>query len=318
MRRATVLLFCFLWWYVPAFCQENETETSAFESQPDTVVVPVQQVPHVSFMKKTGFNGSDYVRLLTSNLAYQATSPFKTRPSAKALLPLTIAAVSLLGEDRRLNHEMRGVKDRSWLVHKGSPLITKMGGFHGIVLLGGLGVFGIATHNEKLTTTVMLSSQAYITSGIWAFVFKTALGRTRPNEYNHWTGPGRIFRPEDRHLVGCSEFNSFPSGHTTTAFAIATVFAKRYKDVPAVGIAAYSLATLVGVSRMTENRHWGSDVLAGGLLGYLCGSSVVKNYEKRLLGSVARNSKKEKILSRIGIMPVYNSYATSLLINYAL
>ncbi|MFT3825642.1 MAG: phosphatase PAP2 family protein [Chitinophagaceae bacterium] len=318
MLRPRAVLLCLLWWSTPAFCQENETMSMENSSGTDSVTTDVQQAPHVSFLRQTGFHGSDYLHFLTSNLGYQATSPFKTRLSFKTLLPLSIAAASLIGEDRRLNHQMRGAKTKYWLVDKGSPVITRVGGYHSLILLGGLGALGIATHNEKLTTTVMLSSQAFITSGVWAFVFKTAFGRTRPYEYNHWTGPGRVFRPQDRSLKDCSEFNSFPSGHTTTAFAIATVFAKRYKSDAWVGVTAYSLATLVGISRMTENRHWGSDVLAGGILGYLCGSAVVKNYERTLCRSAARSTKLQNRLSRIDIMPVYNVNATSLLINYTL
>jgi len=73
---------------------------------------------------------------------------------------------------------------------------------------------------------------------------------------------------------------SFPSGHTTVAFAAATVFAMEYKDRPLVPIIAYSAATLIGLSRITENKHWATDVLAGAALGYLTGRLVVNNYHR--------------------------------------
>lgn len=73
---------------------------------------------------------------------------------------------------------------------------------------------------------------------------------------------------------------SFPSGHTTVAFAAATVYALEYKDKPWVPVFAYTAASLIGLSRLTENKHWATDVLAGAALGYLTGRQVVNNYHR--------------------------------------
>jgi membrane-associated phospholipid phosphatase len=65
-----------------------------------------------------------------------------------------------------------------------------------------------------------------------------------------------------------SSNNSFPSGHTTTAFMGAHMFHKEYKDKsPLYSIAAYTLAAVTGVFRQLNNRHWISDVFAGAGLG---------------------------------------------------
>ena len=62
--------------------------------------------------------------------------------------------------------------------------------------------------------------------------------------------------------------NSFPSGHTTTAFMGAHMFHKEYKHKsPFYSIAAYALATMTGVLRQLNNRHWISDVATGAGLG---------------------------------------------------
>jgi membrane-associated phospholipid phosphatase len=72
--------------------------------------------------------------------------------------------------------------------------------------------------------------------------------------------------------------SSFPSGHTTTAFAVATLSAvlvwrsnwQAHTRVQAcMGLAV--LAVLVGLSRMAVGAHWPQDVLAGAVLGALCG-----------------------------------------------
>lgn len=76
----------------------------------------------------------------------------------------------------------------------------------------------------------------------------------------------RIERPDG------SSRNSFPSGHTTMAFASATLlnleYAERYPWLPAV---SYGAASLAGVGRLLNNRHWVGDVVTGAGLGILCG-----------------------------------------------
>lgn len=67
-----------------------------------------------------------------------------------------------------------------------------------------------------------------------------------------------------------SNYASFPSGHTAQAFAAATFLSEEYKDrykwVPYV---SYGIATTVGMLRITNNKHYISDVLVGAGIGYL-------------------------------------------------
>lgn len=67
-----------------------------------------------------------------------------------------------------------------------------------------------------------------------------------------------------------SKCNSFPSGHTATAFMTATMISKEYGDLsPWVSVGAYATATATGVMRMMNNRHWMSDVMAGAGFGIM-------------------------------------------------
>lgn len=65
-----------------------------------------------------------------------------------------------------------------------------------------------------------------------------------------------------------SRYNSFPSGHTATAFMTATMLYKEYgwKD-PWFSIGGYTAAALTGVSRIMNNRHWMTDVMARAAVG---------------------------------------------------
>ena len=67
-----------------------------------------------------------------------------------------------------------------------------------------------------------------------------------------------------------SGFNSFPSGHTATAFAAAEFMRQEYKEVsPWYGVAAYGAAAATGILRLYNNKHWVSDIVAGAGVGVL-------------------------------------------------
>lgn len=74
----------------------------------------------------------------------------------------------------------------------------------------------------------------------------------------------RVMRPDG------SSRNSFPSGHTATAFMTATMLHKEYGHrSPWYSIGGYTLATVTGVTRQLNNRHWMSDVMVGAGIGIL-------------------------------------------------
>jgi membrane-associated phospholipid phosphatase len=90
-------------------------------------------------------------------------------------------------------------------------------------------------------------------NGLWTTALKQAIRRPRPD------GTDKL---------------SFPSGHASNAFALATVVERHYGWK--AGLPMYALASTVAVSRVRGNRHHLSDVLAGATLGYAVGRSVVR------------------------------------------
>jgi undecaprenyl-diphosphatase len=91
-----------------------------------------------------------------------------------------------------------------------------------------------------------------------AEVGKVLVDRHRP--FEHQLGP-----PSARH--------SFPSGHTATSFACATILAAY---VPRLRVPFFLLAALIGLSRIYNGMHYPSDVLAGAILGVLVAFGVVR------------------------------------------
>jgi hypothetical protein len=69
-----------------------------------------------------------------------------------------------------------------------------------------------------------------------------------------------------------NRYESFPSGHTATAFATATSLTYAYGWKAAV--IAYPVAAFVGLSRLSDDMHWGSDVLAGAFVGFIVGRAT--------------------------------------------
>ena len=112
---------------------------------------------------------------------------------------------------------------------------------------------------DKLSEKMEFSTLAMVTNGILTETMKRGFGRKRPNG-------------------SCCK--SFPSGHTSHSFTIATIVNELYGDQ--MGIAAYCLAVLVATSRINDNKHYLSDVLFGAGLGTAVGRGFALEYQNQL------------------------------------
>jgi len=140
--------------------------------------------------------------------------------------------------------------------------------FGGLV---GFYLYGHFFENSKAERTALLAVESFAVTGIFTFALKFSTGRVRPQsarDSGEWNGPSL-------------DDVSFPSGHTSSAFAIATVLASEYKNNPWVPPVAYGLAGLTGLSRLNDNKHWASDVFLGGALGYFIAKTVLKLHSNK-------------------------------------
>ena len=129
-------------------------------------------------------------------------------------------------------------------------------------------LIGRAAHNQRARETGVLSAEGIIDSVIVFAALKGITQRARP-----FDGKNR-----SKFFVGGS---SFPSGHSTEAWTVATIVASEYHDHLAVQIAAYGVASAVSVSRFTGLHHYLSDVLVGSAMGYGIGHYVYKAHHPR-------------------------------------
>jgi membrane-associated phospholipid phosphatase len=148
----------------------------------------------------------------------------------------------------------------------GNPLFT-------VPTLGLFYLYGHLNQDPKARRASLLAIESLAISGAFTLTIKLATQRPRPftgEASTTWNGPSiKTISP------------SFPSVHAQTAFSIATVLAEEYGSNPFVPPIAYGLATLVGLSRIYDNKHWASDVFFGAAIGYFVGKAVVSYHTLR-------------------------------------
>jgi len=142
-------------------------------------------------------------------------------------------------------------------------------GLYPAALFGGFYIYGLAAQDLKARQVAMGGLQAFVMAGVTTQIIKHLTHRHRPydddpSDPTNWEGPS---------FKGWTH-TSFPSGHTSTAFALAALLSSVYKDKVWVGIASYTIATGVAWSRVYDNDHWPTDVFIGAALGFAIGKTV--------------------------------------------
>lgn len=285
--KSFALIFFISAFFSKGFCQQPDTlihrpdslqtKTDSLEEQ-KTITHPTENLP-ITF--------STYFILLGSNVKQQFTAPFHQTGKEWIRIGMYTAGIAAISTlvDEPVQHFAAKIKDSSETVSSISNYAMRFGDPYQLYIMGALGTYGFVFHNKKMQTTTLLATQSYLIAEALDRTIKFLTGRQRPEYYDpkqpepepKFHGPS-IYVGKDIH--GNKLYGSFPSGHTMNAFAIATVYAMQYKDKPWVPALAYGAASLVGLSRIVQNKHWTTDVLVGATLGYLDGREVVNNYHR--------------------------------------
>lgn len=288
MKYATILLAFFFLLPSVSFSQQPDTLIKKLDSLrkiTDSAGGQINNTSPKAYNPTTGLTVSGFFILEGSNLKQVFTKPFHmTGKDWKTFGRFALITGALMLTDEPVQRAALNLRTHNRNLRNISNFITEFGGTYEGYSLAALGAYGFLFKNKKMQTTTLLAVQSYITGGAVSAVIKFLSGRQRPYIIDKnsleaeptFYGPFKVIQNDN----GSKANNSFPSGHATVAFAAATVFASEYKNKPLVPILSYTAATLVGLSRMTENKHWITDVVAGAALGYVSGRLVVNNYHR--------------------------------------
>ena len=149
---------------------------------------------------------------------------------------------------------------------------------------GGISAFlflhGSITGNSKNKAAAFEIVQAETYNILLTSFLKISFGRSRPykNEGAFSFSPPEFLSNDNW---------SFPSGHTSSAFALSTVLAEN-SESDAAKVLWYVPALMTAISRVYENKHWASDVFAGAFLGY---------FTAKFLSNLHRQNENERLPS---------------------
>ena len=187
---------------------------------------------------------------------------------------LTVAMFPL---DERFARQIRQDSTFNRLAQNGAVGFETIAAPGAYFIGGGLYLYGRLAKKPDVADFGWHGTEAVLlANGVTGFL-KVVLGRSRPFVSD-------ATNPRDFRFGGgfsTTERQSFPSGHTTTAFAAAAAVTSEIrrlqpKALPYVATVMYGGATLVGLSRMYHDKHWASDVALGAAIGTFSGLKVVR------------------------------------------
>jgi membrane-associated phospholipid phosphatase len=152
----------------------------------------------------------------------------------------------------------------STTANNAANLFDKFGEAPGMVaVVGGLGVTALVTHDRRIAQSTLRAAVGLALADGMSTILKYGVGRQRP-----YGDPDRD--GTDFHLLGGGPAadQSFPSGHATVSFALATTLGDAIGHTWA-RIGLYGLATGTAWARLQQEDHWVTDVVAGAGIGIL-------------------------------------------------
>jgi membrane-associated phospholipid phosphatase len=209
------------------------------------------------------------LELLGRSALHALTTPARWDSGEWLLLPVAgagLVALTILDDDGR--DLMR--RNQTEGLTEFTTDFERLGTIDNFGLLAGFYAAGLIFDDAKARSVAVEGlASALIAAGLITPTLQWVTGRSRPRA------------SDDPYTLDAFSRNiSFPSGHTTHAFAVASVIATEY-DALWVKAAAYGLASAVGLCRMYDDAHYLSDVTAAALIGTLVGRSVARFGQKR-------------------------------------
>lgn len=205
--------------------------------------------------------GADTVALVKASLSWNV------RDWEKAA-GVVIIFGGLLASDRTIDTAIQ--RNRSPATDGFSRATTPFGTTYAVGISAALLAGGLVANKAGVRDTGRDAIEASLLSALLTnLVLKPVAGRERPFVSNGRTD-----------FDAFSSNASFPSGHTTEAFAVAAVVS-RHADGWVIPTLSYTLASLVAFDRMNDHVHFASDVFFGAVVGMGIGRFVTRRHEPR-------------------------------------
>jgi membrane-associated phospholipid phosphatase len=200
-------------------------------------------------------------------------APFSLNPKTMMWNGLAIGATGvLIANDESVARQV----SPSWHTTSINISNATLGGLGATA--GGIFITGLVTHDDHAIETGIRSAEASVDSVILYAALKAVLARQRPY------APGS----EGKFFSGNWTAGSFPSGHATLAWTLATVMAREYPNWP-MRILMYSAALAVSTTRVTGGVHFPADVFAGSVIGFGVGTYVTHKDRQELMVPRSQN-----------------------------
>lgn len=211
-------------------------------------------------------------------IAYKDTMMLRTffMISVLVLLAAALIGVSFL-IDKPVEQGVRAANGGHWCHSALATTVSRYGDWPELMLLGGAGYLLARRAGNVRWQRLLLSAMIASTlAGMAVNASRLTTGRTRPRAEaaQGWYGPHH----DGRWLIGKTDFNSFPSGHTATAVGFAGVL---LFGAPAWGSIAVAIAGLIAYSRLLLGAHHPSDVVAATIVALAVAWAVWEFLGKR-------------------------------------
>lgn len=224
---------------------------------------------------------SDSTGLLQADTVIKKGNPYKFH-IRQVILPTVLIGVGIIGlesdwlkyQNREMRDELQENIDRHFTMDDFTQYVP-------MAAVYGLNLCGIKGKHSFTDRTIILGTAYALMAG----------------SVNSLKMITKVERPDG------SSRNSFPSGHTATAFMGAEFLREEYWDVsPWIGISGYIVAAGTGFFRMYNNRHWLTDVLTGAGIGILSTRAAYWLYP-----TISKTFFHKQYLKNVYISPVLSS-----------
>ncbi len=216
------------------------------------------------------------VQAQTTDTLY-TPKPLLKGADALLVVGFLAAAAAVSPADKYFTQRLQDPARQSNRIFHNGATFFRLIGDPGSVVVGGLTyVAGRARGSRRAEDIGLHTVEAVLLSGAITGATKMIAGRARPYKDTANSRNFGLLRG-----VQGTEYQSFPSGHTTAAFAFASIVTAETshwwpQSRWVIGPILYGGATLTGVSRIYNQFHWASDVVAGAAIGTLTGIKVYR------------------------------------------